>query len=488
MLSFAKTVSEKLLAVWVVLALVGLSCGASLADEGAVEKGVVVPRYLNVREKPDKDSDSLNVLEKDQVIRIVRHTGNGWLEVDLDGMRGFVRNRKRYIRLFREKTKQKVRTAAAVTAPSDTPSSVEREIEQRSREIEAIGSKIEQHRNDIRAYTEKEAVILNGLNDLDRTLDASRRKLSATKDELDRLEAEIRINTHALDDLNRVIAANEQYIARRLAALYKLNQVGKMNVLASADSVYELINRRRAMEFILTADDRVLSDHLANVSRLTELKTRLSEQKSVNLSLTEDYGRQIAVIESNRRKKTALLDEIRKKKSLGMAAIQSLEEAARELDQTIRSLDQGFERSHRGVAGDLPFTARKGVLKMPVTGDVVSFFGKTKDKTFNVETFHTGIKLQADRGEPIQAVGSGTVLFSDWLKGYGNLIIIDHGDNYYSLYGHTEEVFKKKGDRVEDREVIATVGDTGSLSGPALYFEIRHRGDPVDPMAWFKKS
>jgi septal ring factor EnvC (AmiA/AmiB activator) len=487
MLSFAKTVSEKLLAVWVVLVLVSLSSGA-LADEGAVEKGVVVPRYLNVREKPDKDSDSLNVLEQGQVIRIVRHTGNGWLEVELDGQKGFVRNRKRYVRLFREKSKQKIRREVVVTTPAQPESRVELEIEQRAKEMEAIGSKIEQHRHEIRAYTEKEAVIINGLNDIDRTLDASRRKLSATKAELDRLEAEIRINTHALDDLNRVIADNEQYIVRRLVALYKLNQIGKMNVLASADSVYGLINRRRAMEFILKADDRVLSDHLANVSRLTELKTRLSEQKSINLALTEDYRRQIGVIENNRQKKTALLEEIRQKKSLGLAAVQSLEDAARELDQTIRALDQGFDRSHRGLAGDLPFTARKGALKKPVDGRIISSFGKARDKTFNVETFHTGIKLHADRGEPIQAVGSGTVLFSDWLKGYGNLIIIDHGDNYYSLYGHTEEVFKKKGDRVEDREVIATVGDTGSLSGPGLHFEIRHRGEPVDPMAWFSKS
>jgi septal ring factor EnvC (AmiA/AmiB activator) len=79
------------------------------------------------------------------------------------------------------------------------------------------------------------------------------------------------------------------------------------------------------------------------------------------------------------------------------------------------------------------------------------------------------------------------VLFADWLKGYGNLIIINHGNQYYSLYGHTEELFKQKGDPVEEREVIATVGETSSLNGPCLHFEIRHKGQPVDPMKWLRK-
>ena len=82
----------------------------------------------------------------------------------------------------------------------------------------------------------------------------------------------------------------------------------------------------------------------------------------------------------------------------------------------------------------------------------------------------------------------GEVLYADWLKGYGNLIIINHGDNYYTLYAHMEEFFKKKGDVVEDHEVIATAGDTGSIRGPSLHFEVRHHGKPVDPLKWLKKG
>jgi septal ring factor EnvC (AmiA/AmiB activator) len=100
--------------------------------------------------------------------------------------------------------------------------------------------------------------------------------------------------------------------------------------------------------------------------------------------------------------------------------------------------------------------------------------------------FRSGIDIKSERGEPVQAVFAGKVLFADWFKGYGNMLIIDHGNSYCTLYANVEELFKQKGDAVESGEVIATVGDSGSLSGPGLYFEVRHHGKPEDPQLWLK--
>ncbi|MBU1172626.1 MAG: peptidoglycan DD-metalloendopeptidase family protein [Proteobacteria bacterium] len=488
MLFIAKTVFKKLI-VLAVLLLFFPFFGNTQGSEASPEMGVVVSSSLHIREKADKDSDSIGTLSKGRLVRVVAHTKNGWLEIEDSGRKGFIRDRERYIHVFREKSKKKNKRTVTSKMEDSPKGDVELEIEEHNQELQSIDTKIKQHQEEIREFSEKEMVILNGLNEIDRALSDSRTKLVSIKKEMGGLEAEIKNNTSALKDLEQVIEFNERYIAKRLVSLYKLNQIGKMNVLASADSVYDLLGRRRAMEFILKADDQVLSDHLNNLSRLTDLKTRLSEQKAINISLESAYSRQIEAIERNREKKTALRDEIRRKRSLGLAAIQSLKDAARELDQTIQALDQGFERNPggRGSSGS-HFFEKKGLLKMPVNGKISSLFGKSTDNEFKVETFQSGINVLADRGDPIQAVAEGQVLFADWLKGYGNLIIIDHGDNYYSLYGHTEEVFKKKGDRVEDREVIATVGDTGSLSSPALHFEIRHKGEPLDPLSWLKKS
>lgn len=125
---------------------------------------------------------------------------------------------------------------------------------------------------------------------------------------------------------------------------------------------------------------------------------------------------------------------------------------------------------------------------MPVKGKIVYFFGPYKNNEFNVVNFRSGIVIQAERGEPIRAVFNGKVLYASWFKGYGNMIIIDHGDNYYTVYAHAEELFVSKGDMVENGEVIATVGDTGSLTGTNLHFEVRHHGKPIDPLKWIAKG
>jgi septal ring factor EnvC (AmiA/AmiB activator) len=128
------------------------------------------------------------------------------------------------------------------------------------------------------------------------------------------------------------------------------------------------------------------------------------------------------------------------------------------------------------------------LLKLPVKGKIVSLFGEFKNTRYQVLNFRSGIEIQTERGEPIQAVYAGKVLYADWFKGYGNMIIIDHGDHYYTVYAHIEEAFKTNGDSVETGEVIATVGDTDSISGPKLYFEVRHHGKPLDPMQWIEGS
>jgi septal ring factor EnvC (AmiA/AmiB activator) len=102
--------------------------------------------------------------------------------------------------------------------------------------------------------------------------------------------------------------------------------------------------------------------------------------------------------------------------------------------------------------------------------------------------FRSGIDIKAERGEPIRSVCSGKVLYASWFKGYGNIMIIDHGDNYYTVYGHIEELLKSQGDHVQKDEIVATVGDAGSRMGTKLYFEVRHHGKSLDPLRWLKKG
>jgi septal ring factor EnvC (AmiA/AmiB activator) len=301
------------------------------------------------------------------------------------------------------------------------------------------------------------------------------------------LEKMINKTENASKKLMKKIKTSEIYAFERLVALYKLSWLGSMSFLASAESIYELFKRKAALKHILAYDENILEDLEKNKNSLHKLLDRLNTQKKEKLNLEANYKKQIRIMSHKEKKRSKLLADIRNKKSLEMALIESLKEAANSLNQTMKSLSIGIDHPKQKQL-TINFASYKGLLNMPVQGKIVSHFGPYKSSKFNITYFRKGIDIKADRGEPIRAVCAGKILYSDWFKGYGNMIIIDHGDNYYTVYAHAEEIFKTKGNTVETKEVIATVGDTGSIIGPGLYFEVRYHGKPMNPLVWIRKG
>ena len=126
-------------------------------------------------------------------------------------------------------------------------------------------------------------------------------------------------------------------------------------------------------------------------------------------------------------------------------------------------------------------TSKTPLIK-PLNGKISKRFGEKKKEDILASQ---GLEISAPAGTPVQAIHTGEVVFSDWLRGFGLLLIVDHGNNYMSLYGNAEALFKKKGDQVESGELIAEAGNSGAQKEPGIYFEIRHRGEPIDPEPWF---
>jgi len=363
------------------------------------------------------------------------------------------------------------------------------QIEEIKKKSEDINRKIEKRKAQIQKFTHKESDIIYRLNQADRLLNRSRKRVSALKRKISRIEKKIAETTRSSEDLIQQIKVNEEYVAIRMVALYKLNWLGKFHVLASAESLHELLQRKTAIERILTYDQQVIKELTANRLDLKTVQSQMEAQRDIKHRQAAEYQKQIDQMAIERRKRSKLLVNVRKEKSAQLAAIESLKQAAKNLDAKMKNLSAGpIAMAPQEFAASEPFRAFKGLLKMPVKGKIVSLFGKFKNTQYKVLNFRSGIEIQTERGEPIQAVYAGKILYADWFKGYGNMIIIDHGENYYTVYAHIEEIFKTAGDVVEAGEVMATVGDTGSISGPKLYFEVRHHGKPQDPMQWLERS
>jgi septal ring factor EnvC (AmiA/AmiB activator) len=442
------------------------------------EIGIVTVNTLNVRPAPTIMNTPLELIKKGEKVSILEHL-NGWLKISHKGRIGYIRNLKQYVHIMPKILEAKKK--------ENGDNSVD--IERFRKEAVDINRKIEKGRDRVLTFTREEAAIVSSLNDIDLALNQARKRVSSLKFELTALRDKTIETIQASDSLKKRINAGEDYIFKRLVALYKMNWLGKIYVLASAQSMYELFKRKKSMETILAYDEKIRKNLMDNKAELQQLLVRLNSQKTEKLSLEADLIKEIAVMSGERLKRSGILAGIRNKKSLELAALESLKQAAADLNYTIKSLniETGPLKQKKNV---LPksFSSLKGLLNMPVKGKIVNLFGPHKNKKLNVVNFQSGIEIKADRGEPIRAVFDGQILYATWFKGYGNMIIIDHGENYYTVYAHAEELFASKGDTIDKGDVVATVGDSGSMIGPSLHFEIRHHGKPVDPLEWIKKG
>lgn len=441
---------------------------------------IIIPR-LNVRDEPGTHGRIIGVLTRGEQVPIISHE-DGWFEIRIGNKVGYIRAKDRYVR----KIVQREENGAIDSHHPDD------DLIQYREEAELIQHQLEAAKAQVVSFTEKETDVIHTLNELDYSLNTTRKQVRSLERELSALENQIKTSEKQISDLSAQIKTTEAYAYQRLVALYKLSWLGETHMLASAESVFDIIRRQRGLEHILSADEQILSDLWKNKNNLQNLLNEQNDQIGKKRRLDIEVKQQIQELSRKRDRRSQLLANIRNQKSLEMAAIDALSRSANALNEKIRSLSEtpSFDRERQSIEdpGQKPFSHLKGLLKMPVKGKVIATFGPYNNTEFNVMNFRSGIDIKADRGEPIHAVYSGKVLYASWFKGYGNMLIIDHGDNYYTVYANIEELFKSPGDHVQRDEVVATVGDAGSRIGSKLYFEVRHHGKPLDPLHWLKKG
>jgi len=442
---------------------------------------IVVPK-LNVRAAPRSHTRIISTLKKGEQVPILSHE-NGWFKIRIKDKVGYIRANERYV---------KKRTIERKEELGDDISDPEENLAQYKKEVEHIHHKIEATRAEVVTFTEKETEVINTLDELDFSLNTVRKHIRSLETELTLREKQIMTSEKRIQTLTDEIKTTEAYVFRRLVAFYKLSWLGETQMLASTESIYDIIRRQNALERILHYDEQVLNELVQNKSDLQKELDIQNNHIQKKRQIEIDFKHQVEDLSHKRDLRATLLANIRNQKSLEMAALDALSRSASDLDEKIRALSAIHVSTHeQELSEDLaqkPFSLLKGLLNMPVKGKIVTTFGAYNNTEFHVMNFRSGIDIEADRGEPIRAVYSGKVLYANWFKGYGNMMIIDHGDNYYTVYANIEELFKSQGDHVQRDEVVATVGDTGSKIGAKLYFEVRHYGKPQDPLHWLKRG
>ena len=240
-----------------------------------------------------------------------------------------------------------------------------------------------------------------------------------------------------------------------------------------------------ALRLLLGRDAELLARHRVESASYAAAQERAREAAGASEEAAARLRQRERELAAERRAKKRLIARFHTDRTRERAVLVELEKAARALEETLASLRDSPKGSRLALSGP-PFVSLRRALPPPVDVPITRGFGRVIDDEFFTETFRAGVEYDAPQGAPVRAVADGDVRFAGWFRGFGRLVILDHGDEYFTVSGHLSEMSVEVGDRVARGELIGAVGETGSLSGPQLYFEIRRGGEPLDPGDWLQ--
>jgi len=365
----------------------------------------------------------------------------------------------------------------------------EKKAPKEKKELKEIQKKIEDKQARIKKAEKTEEKVISDLDTIEETLAQKQQELKHYEVNLKTQENEITVLIQQIEKRKAEAAEEEKFLADRIKILYRLGRLSFAKAIFSSDSFTTLMRRYDYLTRLIDYNVATINDYSQKLDLLQLDQQRLKEKEKELEGLTKQTRSVQKKILTHQEEKTNLLVRVRSEKELQIKALEELKQASQRLQGLIDKLERQKSLtsfSPANLPSGYPFSLR-GKLDFPVEGKVITFFGEHEDQEFATVSFNKGIEITAQRGSPIKTVLNGTVIYSGWFKGYGNIIIIDHSAGLYTLFGHASELLKPVGTPVKTGETIALVGDTGSLKGSNLYFEIRHHGRPLNPLEWLKQ-
>ena len=300
----------------------------------------------------------------------------------------------------------------------------------------------------------------------------------------------LKINKNKISALTKKITQGEKQIylqqknlGRRLRAIYKEGDLFSVKVLFSSEDFTDLLRRAKYLDSIMAYDKFIFSNYERELADFYNKKKVLLHAKGqLYLYRNAAITKKKEIIKEKEKKKQFLV-KLSNEKKINKLLREELVHSSKNLNQLISRLENKIAHGE-----GLDIRDKKGNLLPPVKGKLLNIFGRERDKIYNTYIVHNGVSIRVRKGAPVRSVFNGKVLYTGTLDGYGNIIIIGHGMNYHSLYGHLDEIISSTGKTVRSGQIIGRSGDSGSVNGEALYFEMRYKGKPIEPTAWLIQS
>ena len=360
------------------------------------------------------------------------------------------------------------------------------DIQVHKEKIGEVQQEIKRSQGQIEAMRQKERLLLDRLDQMELQLQQLREEQEQKRKERASLRTQITEKRKELKDLENELGKLRTLMAQRLEALYKFGRQAYVNVLISAQDVRGLQHQWVYLRAIAEEDSELIRSFIERQQKEAQIAGALASEEAQLSKLVARISRQKEEMEKVKGEQVALLQNIHNKEEMYESYMTELATVSRELKDKIEELQNKTDRSGMGVqqlTGN--FASKKGALPYPVPGEIISRFGPKQHKKFGTKIRSNGIEIATEPLSPVVAVYGGQVLYSEWVKGYGKVMIIDHGEKYYTLTAHLAEVLREAGEIVESGETIGYAGYSPfEQQGGRVYFEVRHLSKALNPEEW----
>jgi septal ring factor EnvC (AmiA/AmiB activator) len=363
------------------------------------------------------------------------------------------------------------------------PASPQQELSEFQKRLAKINQEISALRDKIKEIEKDESSLLSRLDRIAFQIAVTRKELSAYSLQLEKTSSDLASIRAGILSLREKLRSERKSIEKTLVTLYKYGRFDFLRLALEAENMGAIFAESKHLGLLAGYQQGVIASYQSTLAELRTAEAAQVEKKAEYARMVQESDGKKRELEAQEAQSRALLQQIQKNKKTTEQALAEQSERARQLEVLMKKLaSQEIVLPFRFI----PFYEKKGKLSWPIAGKVITRFGP--ERYLNTTTINNGIEIAPSKdARTVQAIHPGKVIFSDHFQGYGNLLIIDHGLNYYTLYGHCAEFLVDKGDLIRGEQAIAIAGDTGSLKGISLYFEIRFKARPLDPLQWLRR-
>ena len=358
-------------------------------------------------------------------------------------------------------------------------------VAQDSREAKA---ELKQTEQEIARLKKMLGELQQDMSGLERELKQSESEIGRLQKETESLEEQIKEGESRIDDLHGQAEAlhvalleQEQHIARQARSAYMTGQQDYLKLVLNQDDPSRIARMMRYYEYVSRARMEEITTYNHTLEQVRQASAAIVREQTQLYENREQLAQRQQTMEAERETRGKLLASLKSESRTSEQQLKQRQSERAELAALIKKLDEAIT-SIPTPAGSLPFAEAKGKMPLPVKGNVQAKFGSQRGDDARLKW--DGLVIAAKAGTSVHAIHGGRVVFADWLRGSGLLLILDHGNGYLSLYGHNQTLLRDVGTWVQPGEAIATYGSSGGLSRPSLYFSIRKQGRALDPLAW----